>query len=468
MPETSLPIPFEIISLSFRAHQRLSGLSSTSKVTKTMRYPIRILLQSFGTSLLCCAGFLLLPMGVAWGEDNTPSDVAELKALLLETRDAMREIQTTYEARIDMLESRIEELEAGVETNTEQQDALERTTIDQQTILEEVQSEARDRLSIHGYYDFQYIDADNEVVGSFIQNELSIFLRSSTEDEQWTVFGELEFERIDGNDYLRSRNEGDGDLEIETAWLEYRHNDRFRVRAGKLLLPQYWQTYHYPNLTFSTLPPLMVGKVFPKSIVALQFAGDWWTSNERGISYALYGGNGGDGELRALDANEHKAIGGRITLRLAGSKKPVWLETLDFSVSAYAGDDDDGRNQSIVGIDTQIRVGRLELLGELARSNQPSNLRRSVLHPWRRDGESLGFYVQPSYRITPQWHMFYRYDYLNLDNSGVTPFDETRHTLGVNYRPRPNISLKLELFHSEPEIKGGDFNGVASSVVFNF
>ncbi len=419
-----------------------------------------------GLLLLLCMG-LLLPMCVVQADD-APEDVDELKALLLETRDAMREMQSTYESRIDTLESRIEALEGGAEAQTVQQDGLERNAIEQQTLLEEVESAVNDRLSIHGYYDFQYIDADNEVVGSFIQNELSIFLRSSTEDEQWTVFGELEFERIDGNDYLRSRTGSDGEFEIETAWLEYRHNDRFRVRAGKLLLPQYWQTYHYPNLTLSTLPPLMVGNLFPKSIVAMQIAGDWWTANERGISYALYGGNGGDGDLRELDANEHKAIGGRLTLRLAGRNRPEWLETLDFSVSAYVGDDDDGRNQSIVGLDTQVRIGRVELLGELAHGNQPSYLRRSLRRAWHRDGESLGFYVQPSYRIAPQWHLFYRFDYLELDDRGVTPFDESRHTLGINFRPRPNISLKLELFHSEPEHKGSDFNGVASSVVFNF
>ncbi len=433
-----------------------------------MKCSILPLRQHAGTLLLLCLGMFLLPLWGAQGAEDTPDEVAELKALLLETRDAMREIQATYEARIDTLESRIDELEDGVEKQSEQVEAQELVAVEQQTQLEEVQSEVRDRLSIHGYYDFQYIDADNEVVGSFIQNELSIFLRSSTEDEQWTVFGELEFERIDGNDYLGSRTKADGDLEIETAWLEYRHNDRFRIRAGKLLLPQYWQSYHYPNLTLSTLAPLMVGNIFPKSIVAMQLIGDWWTANERGISYSLYGGNGGDGELREFDANEHKAIGGRLTLRLAGRNKPDWLETLDFSVSTYLGDDDDGRNQSIVGFDTQIRVGRLELLAELAHGNQPSYLRRTFDRTWHRDGESLGFYIQPSYRITPQWHVFYRYDYLNLDNSGQTPFDESRHTLGTTYRPLPNISLKLELFHSEPENDRLDFNGVASSVVFNF
>jgi hypothetical protein len=409
---------------------------------------------------------VLLCAGSSHGEEV--DEISELKALLIETRDAMREMSAAYETRIDTLESRLEGLEAESVEAGDAREALESSSIEQQTLLEEVQSGARDRLSIHGYYDFQFIDADSDVVGSFIQNELSIFLRSSTEDEQWTIFSELEFERIDGNDFLLGRGAESGELEIETAWLEYRHSDHLRMRAGKLLLPQYWQTYHYPNLTQSTLPPLMVGNVFPKSIVALQASGDWWTDNGRAISYALYVGNGGDAEQHELDQNDNKAVGGRLTLRLAGRNKPAWLDTLDLSVSGYVGDDEDGRSESILGFDTQIRAGRTELLAELAHGNQAKYSRRHFRWFHGGSGESLGFYVQPSYRLAPQWHVFYRYDYLDLDDDSWTPFDEKRHTLGVNFRPRPNISLKFELFHGEPEAHNDDFNGLASSVVFNF
>jgi len=418
-------------------------------------------------------------LGLAWGtlalftalmpaaRADDEKSIAELKAMLVETREAMKEMQSAYEARVDALEARIDELEANTDETSAKQAELESTAIEQQTLLEEVRSEVQDRLSIHGYYDFQYIDADSEVLGSFIQNELSIFLRSTTDDERWTIFGELEFERIDGNDYLASRGSESGEIEVETAWLEYRHNDRLRIRAGKLLLPQYWQTYHYPNLTLSSVPPLMVGNVFPKSIDALQLSGDWWIANERGISYTLYGGNGGDANRFGLDRNENKALGGRLTFHLAGKNKPAWLDTLDFSLSAFLGDDDNGLGETILGADAQIRMGRVELLTELAHSNQARRT-HTFFHPLhRRDGESLGFYVQPSYRLSPKWHAFYRYDYLDLDDEGWTPYDEARHTLGLNFRPQPNISLKLEFFHGEPEDQE-DFNGLASSVVFNF
>ena len=211
-------------------------------------------------------------------------------------------------------------------------------------------------------------------------------------------------------------------MEIETAWLEYRHADWLRARAGKLLLPQYWQTYHYPNLTLSTLPPLMVGNVFPKSIVALQLAGDWWTRNERGISYALYVGNGGNAEHGELDTNDNKAIGGRLTLRLAGRNRPAWLDTLDVSVSGYYGDDEDGRSESILGVDTQIRIGRGAPGGTGPWHPGPAHS-RILGFPWYDSGDALGYYVQPAYRLAPQWHLFTAMTTWTSTTTAGRPFD---------------------------------------------
>lgn len=399
---------------------------------------------------------------------DTKGEMAELKALLLQTQQQMQSIRSDYEQKIDALENRIEELEGAQAQSSQGQAELEESLLEQRALADEVRTEVNDRLSIHGYYDFQYFDANDGTVGSFNQNELSIFLRSSTDDEKWTVFGEIEFNRIDGNDYLSDRGRQSENLQVETAWLEYRHSDRLRVRGGKLLLPQYWQTYHYPNLTLSTLQPLMVGNIFPKSIVAVQVSGDWWNRNERGLSYALYIGNGGDTDESGLDRNDDKTVGGRLTLRLAGKNKPAWLDTLDFSVSGFLGEDDHGRSESVIGSDMQIRLGRFELQAEIAHSDEPRYeagvFRRRFDHP----GESLGYYVQTAYRVSPQLHLFYRYDNLDLDDKRPTPWDEERHTIGINYRPKPNISLKLELFQDEPEGPNDNYAGVASSVVFNF
>ena len=44
-----------------------------------------------------------------------------------------------------------------------------------------------DRLSVHGYADLQYAGDASDEYGSFVQNELSVFVRATTGDERLTA-----------------------------------------------------------------------------------------------------------------------------------------------------------------------------------------------------------------------------------------------------------------------------------------
>lgn len=52
---------------------------------------------------------------------------------------------------------------------------------------------------------------------------------------------------------------------------------------------------------------------------------------------------------------------------------------------------------------------------------------------------------------------------MNINHEG----EIQEHTLGVNFRPIPDISLKLEYFYSRHSI-GEDAGGVAASVAIKF
>jgi len=324
------------------------------------------------------------------------------------------------------------------------------------------------RLSVHGYADLQYGRDTRDEGATFLQNELSAFFRATTEDERWTAFSEIEFDHIDGDVYLSDRGGDSVDVEMETGWIEFRHKDSFRLRAGKLLLPQYWQSNHYPNLTMSALAPLMSGNIFPKSIVALQASGDWWNAQDRGVGYSLFLGGGAKTALEDLEQNDNLAAGGRITFRLADRDRPAWLDTLDLSFSGLVSETDLDRSEVILGMDAQVRLGRLEILAELAHRSQPRLDQTWLSDVHHDDGATLGLYMQAAWRFSEKWHVFYRYDYLDLNDGGGTLRDESRHTLGANFRPRANVSLKAEVFHSEPEAWRASYDGVAGSVVLNF
>lgn len=394
-----------------------------------------------------------------------PTEIEEMKRLLQETQDSMNKLIEQQRVQMEALQKRISELEKRSVEASEKQKIVEDRIVDQEVSRSENQDGLFGRISLHGYYDFQYLVADDTAASSFILSEFAIFLRHTSEDEKWTLFGELEFDVFESDEFLFEDEDKRSEFEIETAWVEYRFMDAIRARAGKLLLPQYWQTNHYPNLTLSTLPPSMVGSIFPKDIIGIQGRGDIWFKEDRGISYAAYLGNGGDSETSEVDRNDNKAVGGRLTLHLAGESA---FETFDLSASGYSGRENEGDSKKVFGFDTQIRYRKFELLSEAAFGDQ------FVLVPVvsgpdvRVRSNTNGYYVQTAYHPVPRWHLFYRYDDLELLHGGSGRLDFRQHTLGANFRPRANISLKIEGFKAFLDGDGDEFNGLATSIVYNF
>lgn len=396
---------------------------------------------------------------------QTTSEIEELKALLQQTQDSMERMMQEHQEQIEGLNQRIQELESRSQKQQVDQQVVKNELLEQEVKIGELDSAPADRLSIHGYFDVQYLDAEDSNVGSFVQNELSVFLRHSTPDERWTIFSEIEFEVLYSDDYFFVESDVEAELEIETAWLEYVFSDELKIRAGKHLLPHYWQTYHYPNLTMSTRPPAMVGRVFPKDTIGVEARGDWWWNDLRGISYVAYVGNGGDSEDSAVDRNENKAVGGHVTLHLAGNSH---FETLDLGASAHIGDEHSGADTSVYGLDAQVRVWQLEFLSELAWGRQEASTRTGSGLPPNVESDGLGYYAQIAYNFKPRWHTFYRFDELDLVDDGPGLFDAHQHTVGLNFRPIPSVSLKLEGFRAYPDGDVDPFNGFATSVVYNF
>lgn len=424
-------------------------------------FPLRVVRVGLCSVLLVIIVFVLPGLGLA----QEQTEIEELKGLLRETQDSLQKLIEEHQDQMKALQERITELERRSIEASEKQKVVEERIVEQEVASSEGREGLFGRVSLHGYYDFQYMVADDATADSFVLNELSIFLRHASEDEKWTLFSELEFDVFDSDEFFFEDRDRRSEFEIETAWLEYRFIDAIRVRAGKLLLPQYWQTFHYPNLTLSTLPPSMVGSIFPKDVIGVEVRGDVWFEEGRGISYAAYVGNGGDSEISEVDRNNNNAIGGRLTLHLS---RDGLFDTFDLSASGYSGRDHGGGSEDVLGFDTQIRIRKFEIQSEVAFGDQ------FVLVPvvngpdTRIHSDTSGYYAQLAYHLAPRWHLFYRYDELDLLDGGAGRLDFRQHTFGVNFRPRANISLKLEAFRALLDGDDDEFNGLATSIVYNF
>lgn len=289
-------------------------------------------------------------------------------------------------------------------------------------VMQALESRAR----INAYYDFEYHTGNRAgMPPSFNQHHLSLFF--GTEAGPWRLLSEVEYE--DGVSFEVDPGsgtvDGKGALNVEFAWLEYARADALTVRAGKYLLPEYWNVHDYPNIVLSTDRPLMVRAVFPTGTSGLMVYGKLFQGG-LGETYHLYYGNGQTDNAPGQDNNANKALGGHVSLHLGGLSGV--FTRFDVGGGAYSEVQGTGAARDAVdvwGADTQIDTPRYELLAEYAnrQSDQPAE----------------GFYVQPSALLFGEVRGFYRYDYLD---DGSNP--QTRHTLGLNYRPMPNLSLKME------------------------
>jgi len=372
-----------------------------------------------------------------------PAD--EIRALR-EALEAQQEMNRQLLARVEALEAAQAMTQAKIATVADAVPDLDALKEEREEVLEDLRSDyfdITDRLDalpeLSGYYDLEYINDDrSDSPGEFRQHHVSIHL--SKEWESWRSFAEFEFEFGSkfGGDGIRLE-QSRGEIKLEQAWAEYVSSDSLSFRGGLILTPGYWNVNHYPNVVLSAQRPLIVRNVFRESFVGLMAYGTkYW--DERGLSYYAYIGNGQSAFFTKNDDNEGKAAGGKVVFHMPSTGR---IDSLDLGLSAYHESPTGMDRVFTWGADAQLHAGPWSVLAEFA----------------MRDSEQdrAGVYLQPSYRFNPRWAAFYRYDLLHV----VGDEETQEHTVGVNYRPIPDVSMKLEYFysrHSDDE----DFSGVVA------
>lgn len=390
--------------------------------------------------------------GRAWAQ---PDELAALKAELRK----QQEIIASLVKKVEELESRQRE---GV---TRQQLAQEITA--QQEALNSVGERLAGRANLSGYYAFEYVNDDSPTIGAFRQHFLSFFV--SKQINRWNFFSETEFEYAPHFDASsRSFSTADGEVKIEAAWAEYQFDRAFNVRVGKQLFPQYWQVYHYPNLTLSTNRPInTTGTLFPREFVGAMLYGSTSTpvgTSELGVGYKVYVANNQVPDAGRRDQLDSKAVGARLQFELP---KRGRLRKFDVATDMYRGKLSNTQvkqtSDTIWGFDTQIEVDRLLVFGEYARGNS-------------RGRQRYGYYFQPAVRLQDEWVAFYRVERVDDPEPVLGGTIGIRHLAGANFRPLPEIAVKAEYFRTLPRLRAfpstdprnRPSNGFAASAVVFF
>jgi hypothetical protein len=251
-------------------------------------------------------------------------------------------------------------------------------------------------------------------------------------------------------------------VKLETASVNFNWRDGLQLQAGFLFVPTYWRTHRHQSATLTVDEPLIDQAVFPTAFTGAMILGNKYR-DEGGISYQLYGGSSQQATfanaavLTALDRSG--AIGGKVVWHIPSRRA---FNTLDIGFLAHHGVDLESGSKQMYGAELNLEMGPLHVLGEFAdSSNGPS--------PGQTAYTRQGYYLEPSYRIAPPLFVVARYERLNRDSRDADVNRLARQSLGVTYRPIPDLSVKFEANRLEPR-RGRllPYYGVGASVVYFF
>jgi hypothetical protein len=233
-------------------------------------------------------------------------------------------------------------------------------------------------------------------------------------------------------------------VKLDSATANYNQRDWLQFRGGFEFIPDYWRTHRYQSTTLTVDEPLLDQNVFPTSLAGVEVHGDKYFERG-GISYQLYGGSSQQEEFKhdaqALAIERDRALGGKLVVHVPTRHV---LDTFDVGYHLLHLRGPDGGHDRIYGWEVNVEKQRAALLGEFAHATMgdPSGAREYFRE---------GYYLQPSYRLTRQLFAVARYDSLNRDSRFADENAFARQSLGLTYRPTPDISLKVEADRYEPQ-----------------
>ena len=354
---------------------------------------------------------------------------------------------------------------------------------------------------IGGYIDFTISDCD--YAGSrdcregleFDQERFVPFFYSQVTD-RLSVAAEVEIEHGGPQG-----NQGDGDVKIEFATMDYRFADWLNLRGGIILMPVgRFNLIHDSPLNDLPLRPMVSRLIIPSTFAesGIGFFGTVYPTQLAKIDYEFYvvqgfdggssttvgGGTFGEGGYRGRrgsfqrDNNQSKSIVSRVSF------SP--LLGIEVAGSFHHGKwDDEGRHDlTIFAIDGLLQRGPFEILGEAGWTHIEGGNRTTNTAGGIPPKKMAGYYVQGNYHFMPEilkqaapsfftdastFTGIIRWGEVDTNTQSRNNVnDVTRLTFGVNFRPVEDAVIKLAYTLNHHQDDPGQRNGWQFSMATYF
>lgn len=301
------------------------------------------------------------------------------------------------------------------------------------------------RSTFGGYGELHYNNLNNKSAGAdkqeldfhrfvlFFGHEFSSDIR---------FFSELEVEHAIAGDGQK------GEVELEQAFVEFDLNPQTTAKAGLFLMPVgILNETHEPNTFYGVERNNVEKNIIPTT---------WWEGGAMlsrrfdsgfSVDLALTSGLNTDaGNKYAVRSGRQKVAKAKAdNLAYTGRVKWTALPGIELGASlSYQSDVTQGLDATagsalLTEVHAVVEKGPLGL--------------RALYATWDLDGngpaslgadEQTGWYIEPSYRVTPKLGVFARYSQWDNQAGDNTDSEYTQANFGVNYWPHPNVVLKAD------------------------
>lgn len=395
-----------------------------------------------------------------------------LAAAVLSTLNPPALADTSMEARVQAMEARLSMLEAenqelkGQLKSTEQKVAATSKQVENAASTDA--SSWADNTRIGGYGELHYNNLDGEG-GASDKDELDlhrfVLFFGHTFNERTRFFSELEVEHSIAGEGKK------GEIELEQAYVEFDLNADHRAKAGLFLIP-----VGLINETHE--PPAFYGverNPVEKDIIPAT----WWAGGAA-LSGQLGAGFGYDlavhEGLATTAAKSYKPRDGRQKTSEAKASDLAYTARLKWTGLPGVELGGTFQHQSDITQGADATASSANLYEAHAVFNKGPFGLKALYAQWDLDGNGpaaigadrqLGWYVEPSFKLSEQWGVFARYNLWDNKAGDSAGSEKKQIDAGVNWWPHPDVVVKAD-YQKQDNDDGKNQDGFNLGVGYQF
>jgi len=316
------------------------------------------------------------------------------------------------------------------------------------------------KTTVGGYGELHYANTDS---GKEIDMHRFVLYLAHEFNDEVSFFSEMEVEhaQVEGNK---------GEVAIEQAYLEFTLNNNSAIRAGIILVPVgIMNETHEPPTFYGVERNNVETNILPTTWSEGGISLTGRLSDSLSYDVAVHSG------LQIPAANNYAVRKGRQSVAQAPANN--FAVTARMKWTGIAGLEIGGaiQQQSDATQGTDAAAGGATLIEAHSIYQHQQFALRALYASWNLDGsgpkavgadKQSGWYVEPSYKLNPQWGVFVRQSSWDNQAGNIANTENTQTDAGFNYWPHENVVIKANI--QQLDKAGTNDNGFMLGLGYQF